>query len=145
MRSRPAPTRPRRSPANKGRRYPADPPRIEEIIAVMRQAGERPYGLRVRDLIVVLWRAGLRIAEALALTETDLDPGQGSVLIRSGKGRRRRVVGMDNWGWEQLRPWLEYRQRLPVGPVFSDTRGRAWHWPPASIPRWSQNGSATPR
>jgi hypothetical protein len=27
------------SPANKGMRYPADPPRIEEIIAVMRQAG----------------------------------------------------------------------------------------------------------
>jgi site-specific recombinase XerD len=123
MHSRPAPTRPRRSPANKGRRYPADPPRIEEIIAVMRQAGERPYGLRVRGLIVVLWRAGLRIAEALALTETDLDPGQGSVLIRSGKGGRRRVVGMDNWGWEQLRPWLEYRQRLPVGPLFCVIRG----------------------
>jgi site-specific recombinase XerD len=123
MHSRPAPTRPRRSPANKGRRYPADPPRIEEIIAVMRQAGERPYGLRVRGLIVVLWRAGLRIAEALALTETDLDPEQGSVLIRSGKGGRRRVVGMDNWGWAQLRPWLEYRQRLPVGPLFCVIRG----------------------
>jgi site-specific recombinase XerD len=89
----------------------------------MRQAGERPYGLRVRGLIVVLWRAGLRIAEALALTETDLDPGQGSVLIRSGRGGRRRVVGMDNWGWEQLPPWLEYRQRLPVGPLFCVIRG----------------------
>ena len=29
-----------RPPANKGRRYPADPPRVEEIVAVMRQAGE---------------------------------------------------------------------------------------------------------
>ncbi len=29
-----------RAPANKGRRYPADPPRVEEIIAVMREAGE---------------------------------------------------------------------------------------------------------
>jgi hypothetical protein len=26
-------------PGNKGRRYPADPPRVEEIVAVMRQAG----------------------------------------------------------------------------------------------------------
>jgi hypothetical protein len=33
-----------RSPRNKGRRYPADPPRVEEIMAVMRQAGERPPG-----------------------------------------------------------------------------------------------------
>ena len=28
-----------RSPRNKGLRYPADPPRVEEIVAVMRQAG----------------------------------------------------------------------------------------------------------
>ena len=108
----------RRSPTNKGRRYPADPPRVEEIIAVMRQAGERPHGLRVRGLIVILWRAGLRIAEALALAEADLEPGQGSVLVRAGKGGRRRVVGMDAWGWEQLRPWLEHRRQLPVGPLF---------------------------
>ena len=112
------PRQPRRSPPNKGRRYPADPPRVEEIVAVMRQAGERPHGLRIRGLIVVLWRAGLRIAEALALAETDLEPGQGSILVRSAKGGRRRVVGMDAWGWEQLRPWLEYRPRLPVGPLF---------------------------
>ncbi len=29
-----------RPPRNKGRRYPADPPKIEEIVAVMRQAGD---------------------------------------------------------------------------------------------------------
>jgi hypothetical protein len=28
-----------RSPRNKGLRYPADPPRVEEIIAVMRAVG----------------------------------------------------------------------------------------------------------
>lgn len=57
-----------RAPRNKGRRYPADPPRVEEIIAVMRRAGERPAGVRFRGLAVVLWRAGLRISEALALS-----------------------------------------------------------------------------
>jgi site-specific recombinase XerC len=62
----------RPSPANKGRRYPSDPPRVEEIIAVMRAAGDRPHGVRIRGLIVVLWRAGLRIAEALALNEPTL-------------------------------------------------------------------------
>jgi site-specific recombinase XerC len=55
-----------RPPRNKGRRYPADPPRVEEIVAVMRAAGDRPHGDRVRGLIVILWRAGLRISEALA-------------------------------------------------------------------------------
>ena len=28
-----------RRPGNKGSRYPADPPRVEEIVAVMRHAG----------------------------------------------------------------------------------------------------------
>ncbi len=46
-----------RPPANKGRRYPADPPRVEEIVAVMRQAGATIYGDRLRGMIVVLWRA----------------------------------------------------------------------------------------
>ncbi|MGP0052209.1 MAG: tyrosine-type recombinase/integrase [Solirubrobacteraceae bacterium] len=75
-----------RAPHNKGTRYPADPPRVEEIIAVMRQAGEDRHGLRVRAVIALLWRGGLRISEALALGETDVDPRRGSVLIRHGKG-----------------------------------------------------------
>jgi integrase len=62
-----------RPPRNKGRQYPADPPTIEEIIRVMRCAAERAEGLRMRALIVVLWRAGVRTQEALALDEPDLD------------------------------------------------------------------------
>jgi site-specific recombinase XerD len=81
-------------------------------------------------MIVVLWRAGLRLQEALALAEHDLDERRGSVLVRRGKGGRRREVGMDDWGWEQLRPWLGARTELPVGPLFciieGRTRGRAW-------------------
>jgi site-specific recombinase XerD len=84
-----------------------------------------------RGLIVVLWRAGLRIQEALDLTELDLDPRRGSVLVRRGKGGHRREVGMDDWGFEQLQPWLQARQAMPVGPLFcvinGRTRGRAWH------------------
>ncbi len=65
--------------------YPADPPTVEEIIAVMRQADDNRHGWRLRALIVVLWRGGLRIQEALALTEPDLDPRRGSLLVRHGK------------------------------------------------------------
>ncbi len=63
------------APANKGRRYPADPPRVEEIVAVMRRAGEGAHGERLRAVIVVMWRAGLGISEALELYERDLEPG----------------------------------------------------------------------
>jgi integrase len=78
----------------------------------------------------VLWRAGLRICDALALAEADLAPRRGSLLVRRGKGGRRREVGMDDWAWEQLAPWLQARVELPVGPLFcivnGPTRGRPW-------------------
>ena len=112
-----------RPPRNKGVRYPADPPTVEEIVAVMRAAGERPYGLRLRALIVLLWRAGLRVSEALALTETDLDRSRGAVLLRRGKGGKRREVGMDSWAWQQLDPWLELRTTLPIGSLLSVIHG----------------------
>jgi len=86
-----------RPPRNKGLRYPADPPTVEEIIAVMRAAGDDADGIRLRGLIVVLWRAGLRISEALALAEGDLDAVRGAILVRHGKGGKRREVGMDRW------------------------------------------------
>ena len=119
-----------RPPRNKGRRYPADPPTVEEIIAVMPTAGTDPDGLRLRALIVLLWRAGLRIGEALALAETDMDARRGAVLVRHGKGDKRREVGMDSWAWEQLGPRQQLRSRFPVGPFFcvvhGPTAGRSW-------------------
>ena len=75
-----------RPPRNKGEHYPADPPTVEEIVAVMRTVGDRPDGQRLRALVVLLWRAGLRISEALALQETDLDDSRGAILVRRGKG-----------------------------------------------------------
>ena len=119
-----------RPPRNKGLRYPADPPRVEEIIAVMRHAGPGVHGDRTRGLIVVLWRSGLRIAEALELGEADLGDRRGALLGRHGKGDKRREVGMDEWDWEQLRPWSSQRERLPVGRLFcvieGPTSGRPW-------------------
>jgi integrase len=112
-----------RPPRNKGMGYPADPPTTEEIVAVMRCAGDTAHGRRLRGLIVVLWRAGLRICEALALAEADLDARRGSLLVRRGKGGRRREVRMDDWAWEQLEPWLQARVALPVGPLFCVANG----------------------
>jgi site-specific recombinase XerC len=106
-----------RPPRSKGRRYPADPPRAEEIIAVMRCCGQRPHELRARGLIVVLRRAGLRILEALDLTELDLDldPRRGSVLVRRGKGGHRREVGMDDWASNNLSPGCTCGRRCRSG------------------------------
>jgi integrase len=108
----------------KGLRYPADPPTVEEIVAVMRIAGDGVHGWRLRGLVVVLWRAGLRIDEALSLREADLDRRRGSLLVRRGKGGRRREVGLDDWGSQELEPWLVARVALPIGPLFCIINGR---------------------
>jgi site-specific recombinase XerD len=85
---------------------------------------------RLRAMIVVSWRAGLRVQEALALAEYDLDPRRGSVLVRNQKGGRRREVGMDEWGWEHLRPLAQCTGRTSRRPLFciidGPTRGRPW-------------------
>ena len=119
-----------RPPRNKGLRFPADPPTVAEIVAVTRCAGDRPYGLGTRALIVLLWRAGLRISEALSLAETDLDPRRGSIVIRRGKGGRRPEVGLDAWAWQHVNAWFEIRRGMPVGALVcvaeGATQGRPW-------------------
>jgi integrase/recombinase XerD len=116
-----------RPPRNKGLRYPADPPTVEEIVAVMRAAGDKVHGPRLAQLDrrAVAYRFAHQ-----RLGEPDLDSRRGSVLVRRGKGGRRREVGMDDRAWEQLQPWLAVRRELPVGPLFcivtGPTRGRRW-------------------
>ena len=70
----------------------------------MRAVDNNPDGLRLRGVIVVPWRAGLRISKALALAKSDLDRGRGGLLARlassgefySSVGRARRVcLGLD--------------------------------------------------
>jgi hypothetical protein len=75
-------------PRDKGIRYPADPPTVDEIVAVMRHTAEARHGWRLRSMIVGLWRAGPRIQEALAPAEDDLDQRRGSLLVRDGRGGR---------------------------------------------------------
>jgi integrase len=49
----------------------------------------------------------------VTLAEADLDHRRGALLVRRGKAGRRREVGMDAWGWEELQPWLERRLSCP--------------------------------
>ena len=99
-----------RPPRNKGLRYPPDPPTVEEIIAVMRAAGDRPDGLRLRGVIVVLWRAGLR-------DQRGARPGG----ERSRPNTRRRV-GASREGRQAPRGW---NGPLGLGAARSVARDRA--------------------
>ena len=100
-----------RSPRNKAIRHPAEARQSRRPSRSCAPARDGPHGFRLRGLIVVLWRAGLRIHEALALTESHLDRRRGSLLVCYSKGGRRREVGMDDWGWKHLQPRFDLRPR----------------------------------
>ena len=96
----------------------------------MRQAGDDVHAARLRALIVLLWRAGLRINEVLTLTEHDLEPGTGSGARPPRQGRPPPRGRHGPVGLEHLRPWLALRVAMPVGPLLciidGPTRGRPW-------------------
>ena len=85
-----------------------------------------PTGLRNRALIAVLYRAGLRLGEALAVRPKDIDPGSGAIRVLYGKGRTARTVGIDPGGLAIVQRWLEARETLgiePAAPAFCTRNG----------------------
>ena len=98
------------APANKGRKLPPEPLNPDEVKGLIRVCSKRAAtGVRNRALIAVLYRAGLRISEALALYPKDLDPANSTIRVLHGKGDHDRVVGLDAGAWAILEVWLERR------------------------------------
>lgn len=104
-------------PATKGRRRDPEPFSEEEVLAIVRQTSRRGYGgWRDRALIITLWRAGLRISEALNLKTNHLDLDRGFLRVRYGKGGKSRIVGLDPKTVEILADWLKRRAEIPGMP-----------------------------
>lgn len=118
----------RSAPATKGLKLPAEPLTKEEIEQLLKACSKRgACGFRMRAMIVVAWRAGLRCAEVTGLYPRDLDRGHGMIRIRHGKGDKCRVVGMDPLAWEVLATWMERRSKLGMNasnPVFCTHSGK---------------------
>ena len=119
-----------RAPGNKGQRYAADPPTVDEIIAVMRHARHARYGNRLNGLIVVLWRAGPTDQRG-ALPQRDRSERTARVDFGQAWQERSPPPGRDGRvGWSAPGPWRSERATLPVGPLFcviaGPTRGHAW-------------------
>ena len=78
------------APANKGRKLPPELLTPEEVRALLGACSTTaPTGIRNRALVVVLYRAGLRLDEALALIPADVDVADGVIHV----GRRTRGLG----------------------------------------------------
>ena len=100
----------RRPPTNKGRHFPIETLTPSEVRALTGAASATsPHGIRARALIGVLYGAGLRISEALALLPRDVNTAHGVIRVREGKGRKSRTVGIDPGSCALLDRWLDVR------------------------------------
>lgn len=105
------------APHNKGVKLPVEILTEEEVEALMGACSRRGLaGIRNRALIAVLYRAWLRIDEALSLRPSDVDLEQKTIRVRHGKGDKARVVGIPASVADQLQVWLDKRKALGIGP-----------------------------
>lgn len=94
---------------------PAEPLTPAEVRRLLNTPSNRaPTGVRNRALIVLLWRAGLRINEALSLLPKDLDAKAGTIRVLHGKGSKARTVGLDTVAWAVIQRWLDKRKQLGI-------------------------------
>lgn len=82
-----------------------------------------------RLLMLLQWRAGLRISEALDLTAADcrLDPDSPTIRVRKGKGNRTRVVPVHRELLEALSVVLTYGKGGD-NRIVQATRQTAYRW-----------------
>ena len=118
----------RRWPANKGQRYPAEILTADEVRALIRACSNRaPTGIRNRALLVLLYRAGCRISEALRLLPKDLDRAAGTATVLRGKGGTRRTIGLDPGAFAVVERWLDVRAKLGItsrAPIICTLKGK---------------------
>jgi site-specific recombinase XerD len=93
------------------------------VAALLAACEGTPRGVRNRALLAVLYRGGLRIAEALELRPKDLDRETGAIRVLFGKGGRPRTVGIDGGALALVDAWLEVRTAGPSDPLFCTETG----------------------
>jgi integrase len=84
---------------------------LGELRALFVACAEDPSATGRRDaaMLAVLYGAGVRRAELVALNVNDYDGKSGALSVRAGKGRKERVVYATNGARAALQVWLAIR------------------------------------
>jgi site-specific recombinase XerD len=90
---------------------------LEEVGALLRALHKPVY----QAIAMVLYGAGLRIAEALALEVTDIDGARGVIRVRHGKGNKPREAKLSPSLYQWLRQYWS-RERPPLPYLFASRR-----------------------
>jgi integrase/recombinase XerD len=107
---------------NKGRKLPGEVLTPTEVSLLIRACGRGPCGVRNAGLVAIMFGAGLRVSEALALRLSDLDLENGTVRVKHGKGDQARTVAIDPSAQAYVERWLAKREALGLNgrhPAFA--------------------------
>ena len=109
-----------------------------EVNAIIRAADDP----RARLLMTEQWRAGLRVSEALALEVADLslDAELPTIRVRSGKGKKSRIVPVHPELRAAFSTALAY-SRVSEGRIIDVHRTTAWRWVQKAVERAEQLGA----
>ena len=101
--------------STRGQTFPPEPLTPAEVRALLDQCSRRaPTGIRNRALIMLLYRSGLRISEALALQPASVDLVRHTARVLHGKGNKATVRGFHPSADDALARWLD--RRADAGP-----------------------------
>ena len=100
---------------------------------------------RAKLLILLQWRAGLRVSEALALEPGDLslDADRPTLRVRSGKGGKARIVPVHPELQAALIAVLNYAD-VGRGRIVNASRSTAWRWVQSAAFRAEVYGTLPP-
>jgi site-specific recombinase XerD len=97
----------------KNQKYPPQVLTPEEARALLAACGASRTGLRNRALLVLLYRGGLRVGEALALRPQDVSP-TGEVRVLHGKGDQARTTAVGPEALAVIDAWRRERAGLSL-------------------------------
>jgi site-specific recombinase XerD len=104
--------------------YPKSPRRLPIVLSEqeVKQLLEAVINIKHRAIVMTLYSAGLRVAEACGLRVTDIDSGRMVIRVDQGKGAKDRYVQLSETLLHQLREyWKKFR---PQHCLFLGRRGR---------------------
>ena len=81
---------------------------VDQTARLMDTQGDDPLTVRDRAMMELMYSSGLRLAELVGLSLTDLELGEGLVQVE-GKGARRRMVPVGRTAIHAVREWLKHR------------------------------------
>jgi site-specific recombinase XerD len=108
---------------------PLPPASLSDLKAMLATCDKSLAGQRDRAMLLALLDTGCRASEFCALDIGDVDVGTGAVVVRHGKGGKRRVVFLGAKTRREVMRYLRLRKDPDGGPLWvTDEGGRLTYW-----------------